>query len=49
MLKKILILILELALIALVIYGVLSLVNGFSVADEHETAPWCVTEYRQGR
>ena len=49
MLKKILKLILELALIALVIYGVLSLVNSFSVADEHETAPWCVTAYKQGR
>ena len=49
MLKKILKLILELALIAFVIYGILSLVNSFSVADEHETAPWCVTEYRQVR
>ena len=44
MLKKILVLVLELALMALVIYGAITLLNSISFADGHETAPWCVTE-----
>lgn len=48
MLKKILILLLEIALIALVIYWFVSIVNGISFADSHETAPWCVTVINHG-
>lgn len=48
MFKKILILLLEIALIALVIYGIVAIVNGISFADSHETAPWCVTVIEHG-
>jgi len=46
MLKKILVTLLEIALIALVVYGIITVINGISFADPHETLPWCVTEYK---
>lgn len=49
MLKKILITILEIVLMALFIYGVVTVVNGISFADQHETIPWCVTEVQYGK
>lgn len=49
MIKKILILFVEIALIALVCYGIVTLLNSISFAEWQETAPWCVVEYTQGR
>ena len=46
MLKKILVTIIEIALIALVIYAIITVCNGISFAKQHETAPWCVTVYQ---
>jgi len=46
MFKKILILIVELALMALVIYGIVTIFDSITAAEEHETVPWCVTEYK---
>ena len=49
MLKKILVTLLEIALIVLVVYGIITVVNGISFADPHETLPWCVTEVNYGK
>lgn len=46
MLKKILVTLLEIALIALVVYGIITVINGISFAKQYETLPWCVTEYK---
>ena len=50
MVKKILKLVVEIVLIALVVYGFITIANSISFADGHETAPWCVTqvEYWKG-
>lgn len=52
MLKKIIILILELALMIMVCYAVFSFLNSVGARSDSawkETAPWCVTEFQQGR
>lgn len=46
MLKKILVTIIEIALIALVIYSIVTVLNGVQFADAHEMTPWCVTEIK---
>ena len=46
MLRKILVTLIQIALIALVVYGIITFINSISFADQHETLPWCVTEYK---
>jgi len=46
MLKKILITLIEILLMALVVYGIITVINSISFADKYETIPWCVTEYK---
>jgi hypothetical protein len=43
--KKILVTVIEIALIAFVVYAVITVCNGISFARQHETVPWCVTVY----
>lgn len=46
MLKKILVTLLEIALLALAVYAITTIIYSISFADPHETLPWCVTEYK---
>ena len=46
MLKKILKTLLEIALIAFVMYMIITVCNGITLAKKYETVPWCVTVYQ---
>ena len=46
MLKKIFVTLFEVALIALFIYMIITVINSISFADKYETIPWCITEYK---